>query len=119
MHGGGDPAKAVRLADSQFFLASWIGAIAVDALAGERRRARLSLKALEAKSKTGITSRYWPALAHASLGQNDIALGLLAGAFECEVLGWSHWETNRWPTSSDLSAVSGSESQTWTSVFGG
>jgi TolB-like protein/Tfp pilus assembly protein PilF len=73
--------KALKLPGDQFFLANLAAAGCVYALAGQRRRALLSLEALKANSKEGITSSYWQSLAHARLGQTDDALHLLNDAF--------------------------------------
>jgi tetratricopeptide (TPR) repeat protein len=72
---------ALKLPGSQFFLANLAAAVCVYALAGKRRRALLSLEALNANSKKGVTSSYWQALAHARLGQTDNALRLLNESF--------------------------------------
>jgi TolB-like protein len=73
--------KALKLPGSQFFLANLASAVCIYALAGQQRRALLSLEALEANCKKGITSSYWRALAHARLGQTDNALRLLNESF--------------------------------------
>ena len=72
---------ALKLPGSRFFLANLAAAVCVYALAGKRRRALLSLEALNANSKKGVTSSYWQALAHARLGQTDNALRLLNESF--------------------------------------
>jgi tetratricopeptide (TPR) repeat protein len=72
--------RALSLSDSRFFLPNCAAATCVYALAGQKRRALISLEALEAKGKRGITSSYWPALACASLGQDDNAFRHLADA---------------------------------------
>ena len=74
--------EALRLPDSQFFLPNWATAVCVYALAGEKQRALSSFKTLESRSKKGITSSYWNALACASLGQKDNAFRHLNDAFQ-------------------------------------
>jgi tetratricopeptide (TPR) repeat protein len=73
--------EALKLPDGEFSLPNWATAVCVYALVGQRHRALNLLKALEAKGKKGVTSSYWPALACASLSQNEKAFRHLEDAF--------------------------------------
>jgi tetratricopeptide (TPR) repeat protein len=72
--------QAVKLTDREYFVANWATSAATFALAGQQNRAKALLHEITARSKKEVTSAYWPALAHASMGEASDAMRLLESA---------------------------------------